>query len=92
MSIDIKADTYEVIEPPVRAGISLERTTDMFSKEFLRFRKEYMRRLFNLLKFPEKVVLEDRSTMTGEEVFMRGLYELTTGPNRPWWLRRLVVT
>ena len=36
MSIGIKADTYEVIEPPVRAGISLESMTDMFSKEFLR--------------------------------------------------------
>ena len=33
MSIGIKADTYEVIEPPVRAeGISLESMTDMFSK------------------------------------------------------------
>ena len=82
MSIGIKADTYEEIEAPVRAGISLESMTDMFSKEFLRFRKEDLRRLFNLLNFPEKVVLDNRSTMTGEEVFMRGLYELTTGAKK----------
>jgi hypothetical protein len=79
LSIGIKADTYEEIEAPVRAGISLESMTNMFSKEFLRFRKEDLRRLFILLNFPEKVVLDNRSTMTGEEVFMRGLYELTTG-------------
>ena len=73
MSIGIKADTYEEVEPPIRAGISLENMTDMFSKEFLRFRKEDIRRLFNLLNFPERVVLDNRSTMTGEEVFMRKL-------------------
>ena len=65
MSIGITADAYEVIEPPVRAGISLESMIYMFSKEFLRFRKEYMPRLFDLLKFPDKVVLDNRSTMTG---------------------------
>ena len=64
MSIVIKADTYEVIEPPDGTGISLESMTDMFSKEFLRFRKEDLRRLLNLLNFPEKVVLDNRSTMT----------------------------
>ena len=44
MSIGIKADTYEEVEPPIRSGISLENMTDMFSKEFLRFRKENIRR------------------------------------------------
>ena len=44
MSIGIKADTYEEIEPPIHAGISLGSITDMFSKEFLRFRKENIRR------------------------------------------------
>ena len=62
MSIDITADTYKDIEPPVCAGISLESMTDM------RFRKD-LRRLYDLLNFPEKVVMDNRSTMTGEEVF-----------------------
>jgi hypothetical protein len=79
LSIRIKADTYEPIESPMRKEISLENMTHMFSKEFLRFRKEDITRLFILLRFPEKVVLENRSTMSGEEVFMRGLYELVTG-------------
>ena len=70
MSIGINANTYEVIEPPICIkGISLESMTYMLSKEFLRFRKEDLRRLFDLLNFPEKVVLGNRSTMNGEEVF-----------------------
>ena len=50
----------------------------MFSKEFLRFRKEDISDLYLLLQFPDKVPLKNRSTMSGEEVFMRGLYELCT--------------
>ena len=67
ISRGIKADTYEVIEPPIRTGLSLESMTYIFFKEFLRFRKEDLRsRLFDLLKFPEKVVLDNQSTMSGE--------------------------
>jgi len=70
MSICIKADTYEVIEPHVPAGISLESTTYMFSKELLRFRKEDLRRLKYLTKFSENVFF-NRSAITDEEVFDR---------------------
>ena len=49
--IGVKADTYEVIEPRIRAGISLGSMTYMFSKESMHFRKEDLRRLYDLLKF-----------------------------------------
>ena len=48
----------------------------MFSKEFLRFGNEDITDLYVLLSFPDNVRLENRSTMSGQEVFMRGLYEL----------------
>ena len=38
--------------------------------------------LYQLLKFPNKVIFDNRSTMGGEEVFMRGLYELVSGENQ----------
>ena len=48
-------------------------TLDMFSEEFLRFRKEDLRRLYDLLNFPDEVVLDNWSIMTGEEFFERPL-------------------
>ena len=82
LSISIKADTHDAIDSPVRGGISLESMTSMFLKEFLRFRKEDLSRLFISLKFSDKVVLDNRSTMSGEELFLRGLYELGAGDKK----------
>ena len=82
LSIGIQMDPYAPIDRPVRTNISLQNMTYMFSKEFLRFRKEDISDLYLLLQFPDKVRLENRSTMSGEEVFMRGLYELCTGAKK----------
>ena len=82
LSIGIQIDPYAPIDRPVRTNISLQNMTYMFSKEFLRFRKEDISDLYLLLQFPDKVRLENRSTMSGEEVFMRGLYELCTGAKK----------
>ena len=49
LSVGIQMDTYEPIERPVRMNISLENMTFMFSKEFLRFRKEDITDLYVLL-------------------------------------------
>jgi len=54
----------------------------MCSKEFLRFLKEDITDLYVLLRFPDKVWLENRSTMSEQEVFMRGVYELFTGAKK----------
>ena len=82
LSLGIQIDTYVPIDRPVRMIVSLENMTYMFSKEFLRFRKEDIHNLYLLLRFPDKVRLENRSTMSGQEVFMRGLYELCTGAKK----------
>ena len=65
MSVGTQMDTFEPIDRPVRMNISLENMTFMFSKEFLRFRKEDITDLYLLLRFPDKVRLENRSTMSG---------------------------
>ena len=82
LSLGIQIDTYVPIDRPVRMIVSLENMTYMFSKDFLRFRKEDITNLYLLLRFPDKVRLENRSTMSGQEVFMRGLYELCTGAKK----------
>ena len=82
LSLGIQIGTYVPIDRPVRMIVSLENMTYMFSKEFLRFRKEDITNLYLLLRFPDKVRLENRSTMSGQYVFMRGLYELCTGAKK----------
>jgi len=46
-----------------------------------RFKKTDLRRLFSLLKFDSKCILNNGSAISGEEVFLRGLYELSSGEN-----------
>ena len=75
-------NTYEPVDRPVRMNISLWNMTSMFSKEFLRFRKEDIADLYVFLRFRDKVRLENHSKMSGQEVFMRGLYELCTGAKK----------
>ena len=47
-----------------------------------RFRSAELVRLYPLLKFPEECILDNGSKMQGEEVFLRGLYELASGENQ----------
>ena len=71
LSFGTKIDTYVPIDRPVCMIVSLDNMTYMFSKEFLRFRKEEYSIHNLLLRFPDKVRFENRSTMSGQEVFMR---------------------
>ena len=56
------------------------RTIDSFSESdcwnFFETRKEDLPRIKRALRIPDKVVLFNRSTMAGEEVMLRALYEL----------------
>jgi Fe-S-cluster containining protein len=51
-------------------------------KTFFRFRREGLYKLYALLRIPEVVKFKNRSKMSGEEVFLRGLFELCTGSNQ----------
>jgi len=44
-----------------------------------RFRQHHLTELFEGLRFPDVVHFSNRSVLPGEEVFLRGMYELSTG-------------
>ena len=71
---------------PLERPIRLNRTIDSFSDSncniFFRFLKEYLRELLRLLRFPAVIRFDNRSKMTGEEVFLRGLYELCSDESK----------
>ena len=58
-----------------------DRTIESFSscdcKIFFEFKKA--EEIFQLLPFPDICKFDNRSEMTGEEVFLRGLYDLVNG-------------
>lgn len=74
------------IEEPLQTRKNFYRTIDSFSasdcKINFAFNKRELRSLLVLLKFPHEVVLDNRSRKTGEEIFLRGLYELVSGGNQ----------
>lgn len=63
-----------------------KRTIDSFSDSecnaFFRFVKVQLHELVVLFKFPEFCILSNGAKMPGEEVMLRGLYELASGENQ----------
>jgi len=63
-----------------------DRTIESFSpsdcKIFFEFKKGDLMRLFRLFNFPDVCRFDNKSVMPGEEVFLRGLYEIVTGENK----------
>ena len=82
LSLGIRLDTYDNIPRPIRLSVLLENLTYPFCKEFLRFRKEDIHHFYVLLNFSNVCIFDNRATMSGEEVFIRGLYELCTGEKK----------
>lgn len=70
--------TY-VLEKPLRKNCSIDTFSPSDCKTMFRFSRDDLHRLFPLLHFPQTVQFANRSAMSGEEVFLRGLYELCTG-------------
>jgi hypothetical protein len=48
----------------------------IFCESFLRFKKPELRRLYGLMRFPMSV---KGGRMSGEKIFIRGLYQMATG-------------
>ena len=63
-----------------------DKTIQTFSasdcKLMFEFKKTDLLRLLPLLRFPEECTFDNRSKMAGEEVFLRGLYELVSAANK----------
>jgi len=79
---DIKINRFNDPPPLERRVISLANCDETFCDQFLRFKKPDIGRLFQLLHFPDIVRFDNRSTMSGEEVFIRGLYEMASGEKK----------
>ena len=62
------------------------RTLDSFSASdcwiYFRFCKVEMRELITLLHLPRECQFDNRTKMSGEEIILRGLYELVSGGNQ----------
>jgi hypothetical protein len=69
------------VTPPLRCHI--DEYHDYECKLMFSFRsKSCLHRLKTALKFPESVTFSNRSRMSGEECFLRGLYEIVSGDNQ----------
>jgi hypothetical protein len=67
---------------PLRKVVSVDSYTPSTCKLFFQFKKRDLSHLIELFKFPEVVRFDNRSTMSGEEVFLQGLHELVSGENQ----------
>ena len=86
---DVMVEYMKIVmdmNPPLPAVPNRERTIDSFPADvcgpFFRFRTDELHRIKDLLNFPAIMKFPNRSTLSGEEVMLRGLYELATGENQ----------
>ena len=75
-------DNSEPAEKPERKDVTVDSFKPSTAKLFFNFKKDDLSRLIDLFKFPEYCILENGSKMKGEELFLRGLFELSTGDNQ----------
>lgn len=70
------------IAPNGRLDRTIESFTESQCWNFFEFRKLDLIRLVRELKFPKTCRFDNRSKMSGEEVLLRGLYELVSGEDQ----------
>lgn len=75
-------DQDHTLDKPLRLDKTIDSFCDSDCNIFFRYLKEDLKRLLVLLKFPRTVWFQNRSKMRGEEVFLRGLYELVSGETK----------
>jgi len=75
-------ETYQPLPRPLRWVVSIDSFSGDECWNFFTTRKGDLWRLCTALRFPESIVLNNGSRMPGEEVFLRGLYELVSGENQ----------
>jgi hypothetical protein len=82
--VDIMIDVSEYLERPVRKEWTIAKCKQSpdWVYNFLRLQVNDLDRFYLLLGFQEKIVFKNGSSMSGEEVFIRGMYELTTGETK----------
>jgi len=71
--------TVDKYHRPARTNRTIASFTRASSFNYFRFHRNHLELLKTLLKFPEIVRFSNRSKMKGEEILLRGLYELCSG-------------
>ncbi len=83
LSLAYHTDTDDTVEPPPQFDrSSINKFTDSECRLDFRFDKPELGELFRLLNFPRVVRFDNRSILSGEEVFLRGMYEFSGGENK----------
>ena len=75
-------DAYEEDEKPPRKVVTIDSFSFSTCKLFFNFQRADLQHLLELFNFPDTVHFKNKGKMSGEEVFLRGLYELVTGENQ----------
>jgi hypothetical protein len=68
-----------VLERPIRFYRTIASFTDSDAVLLFRFQRIHLSRLQTLLRIPATVTFSNRTTMSGEELLLRALYELVSG-------------
>lgn len=77
--LQLVIEPAQILEPPPRFDRSIESFSSSNCRLFFAFSKTDLSRLLHLLQIPASVVFDNRAKMSGEEVLLRGLYELVGG-------------
>ena len=75
----IDEDQCKISRPIRTLNTLITNFTESQCNLYFRFRKTELPSLLHLLRFPDKMILSNRCSMQGEEVLLRGLYELVAG-------------
>ena len=76
------SEVYGEENSPPRKVVTVDSYSYSTCKIFFQFKKPEFHHLIELFKFPEFVRFKNRSKMSGEEVFLRGIHELVSGDNQ----------
>ena len=71
-------DGYIKLPTPPPTMIRISDYNDAECDLLFRFKKADLVELLSLLRFPLKVRFSNRTTLTGDEIFLRGLYEINS--------------
>lgn len=77
--LELSVEPQTELEPLEHPHITIEYFSDSNCPIFFGFLKTDLARLRHLLRFPQEVTFSNRATMSGEEIMLRGLYELVSG-------------
>jgi len=80
--LDIVLEPDYELERPLRLNRNIDSFTNSQCWNFFQFRKVDLYRLYNGFHFPERCILSNGINLHGEEIFLRGLYELVSGGNQ----------